>query len=76
MIAQCKRNSTDSKVGRPTIQQFKGVIEEQNAMRGYIVATSAFTEEAIDSAELSDERLQSISAALAAIFPKAGLTGA
>jgi len=55
MIAQCKRNSTDNKVGRPTIQQFKGVIEEQSALRGYIVTTSTFTEEAIDSAQLSDK---------------------
>jgi restriction system protein len=55
MIAQCKRNSADNKVGRPTIQQFKGVIEEQNALGGYIVTTSTFTEEAIDSAELSDK---------------------
>jgi restriction system protein len=55
MIAQCNRNSTDNKVGRPTIQQFKGVIEEQNALRGYIVTTPKFTEEAIQSAELSDK---------------------
>ncbi|KJC38446.1 restriction system protein [Bradyrhizobium sp. LTSP849] len=54
MVIQCKRNSTDNKVGRPTIQQFKGVIEEQGAFRGYIVTTAAFTEEAIESAELSD----------------------
>jgi HJR/Mrr/RecB family endonuclease len=55
MITQCKRNATDNKVGRPTVQQFKGVIEEQKARRGYIVTTSAFTEEAIESAELSDK---------------------
>jgi Restriction endonuclease len=55
MIVQCKRNSTDNKVGRPTIRQFKGVIEEQNALRGYIVTTSTFTEEAIESAELSNK---------------------
>jgi restriction system protein len=55
MITQCKRNSTNNKVGRPTIQQFKGVIEEQNALRGYIVTTSTFTEEAMASAELSDK---------------------
>jgi restriction system protein len=55
MIIQCKRNSTDNKVGRPTIQQFKGVIEEQNALRGYVVTTSTFTEDAIESAELSDK---------------------
>ena len=47
IITQCKRNATDNKVGRPTIQQFKGVIEEQNALRGYVVTTSTFTEEAI-----------------------------
>jgi len=55
MITQCKRNSTDNKIGRPTIQQFKGVIEEQNALRGYVVTTSTFTEEAIQSAELSEK---------------------
>jgi restriction system protein len=53
MIVQCKRNVTENKVGRPTIQQFKGVVEEQNALRGYVVTTSAFTEEAIESAQLS-----------------------
>jgi Restriction endonuclease len=55
MIIQCKRNSIENKVGRPTIQQFKGVIEEQNALRGYIVTTSTFTQEAKESAELSDK---------------------
>ncbi len=55
MIVQCKRNATRNKVGRPTVQQFKGVIEEQNALRGYIVTTSEFTEEAIQSAQLSDK---------------------
>jgi restriction system protein len=55
MITQCKRNSTDNKVGRPTIQQFKGVVEEQSALRGYVVTTSTFTEEAIQSAELSEK---------------------
>jgi restriction system protein len=55
MIVQCKRNATANKVGRPTIQQFKGVVEEQNAHRGYVVTTSAFTEEAIESAVLTSK---------------------
>ncbi|MEY2525220.1 MAG: restriction system protein, partial [Ilumatobacteraceae bacterium] len=55
MIVQCKRNSSDNKVGRPTIQQFKGVIEEQKALCGYVVTTSAFTDEAMESAQLSDK---------------------
>jgi len=55
MIVQCKRNATENKVGRPTIQQFKGVIEEQSALRGYVVTTSTFTEEAMESAQLSDK---------------------
>jgi restriction endonuclease Mrr len=38
-----------------TVQQFKGVVEEQNALRGYIVTTSTFTEEAMQFAELSDK---------------------
>jgi restriction system protein len=55
IIVQCKRNSIANKVGRPTIQQFKGVAEEQNAHRGYVVTTSAFTEEAIESAALTSK---------------------
>ena len=55
IVVQCKRNSADNKVGRPTIQQFKGVLEEQDALRGYIVTTSTFTDEAIASAALSDK---------------------
>jgi HJR/Mrr/RecB family endonuclease len=55
MIVQCKRNATAKKVGRPTIRQFKGVVEEQNAHRGYVVTTSAFTEEAIESAVLTSK---------------------
>jgi restriction system protein len=55
IIVQCKRNSTTNRVGRPTIQQFKGIAEEQNAHRGYIITTSAFTEEAIESAALTSK---------------------
>jgi HJR/Mrr/RecB family endonuclease len=55
VVVQCKRNSTDNKVGRPTVQQFKGVIEEQNALRGYVVTTSTFTEEAKESAGMSEK---------------------
>ena len=55
LIVQCKRNAPTNKVSRPVIQQFKGVVEEQNALRGYVVTTSTFTEEAIQSARLSDK---------------------
>lgn len=55
VVVQCKRNSTENKVGRPTIQQFKGVVEEQNAYRGYVITTSSFTEEAIASAALASK---------------------
>ena len=55
MIVQCKRNASDNKVGRPTVQQFKGVLEEQGAFRGYLVTTSSFTDEAIESARLSEK---------------------
>ncbi|WP_375781062.1 restriction endonuclease [Bradyrhizobium sp. ma5] len=55
IIVQCKRNSSANRVGRPTIQQFKGVIEEQGALRGYVVSTSTFTEEAKESAVLSEK---------------------
>jgi restriction system protein len=53
IIVQCKRNSSANKVGRPIIQQFKGVAEEQNAHRGYVITTSTFTEDAIESASLT-----------------------
>jgi restriction system protein len=55
IIIQCKRNATTNKVGRPIIQQFKGVAEEQSAHRGYIITTSEFTEDAIESAALTDK---------------------
>jgi restriction system protein len=54
VIVQCKRYSEDNAVGRPAIQQFKGVIEEQRAFRGYFVTTSRFTGEAAESAAKSD----------------------
>jgi restriction endonuclease Mrr len=41
-------------VGRPVVQQFKGVIEEQKAYRGYILTTSRFTDEAKSSAQQND----------------------
>ncbi|MEZ6127833.1 MAG: restriction endonuclease [Planctomycetaceae bacterium] len=53
VVVQCKRNSVDNPVGRPVVQQFKGVIEEQAAIRGYIVTTGRFTSEARSSAECS-----------------------
>ena len=55
IIVQCKRNSTENKVGSPTIQQFKGVVEEQDAYRGYVITTSTFTEGAIASAALTSK---------------------
>ncbi len=55
LIVQCKRNSEQNKVGRPVVQQFKGVVEEQRALWGYIVTTSRFTTEAKESANLSDK---------------------
>ncbi|HEY0331148.1 MAG TPA: restriction endonuclease [Rhodopseudomonas sp.] len=55
LIIECKRNSGQNKVGRPIIQQFKGVAEEQNALRGYVVTTSSFTDEAIQSASLTEK---------------------
>ncbi len=55
IIVQCKRNAPDNRIGRPTIQQFKGVIEEQNAHRGYVVTNATFTDEAIESAALYEK---------------------
>ena len=55
IVVQCKRNALDNLVGRPVVQQFKGVVEENNAYRGYIVTSSSFTREAIESAKLNDK---------------------
>ena len=54
IVVQCKRYSAEHPVGRPAIQQFKGVIEEQQAFRGYVVTTSRFTDEARESANQSE----------------------
>jgi len=42
-------------VGRPVIQQFKGVIEENSTYKSYVVTTSGFIKEAIDSATKNDQ---------------------
>ena len=54
IVVQCKRFAEHNTVGRPVVQQFKGVIEENQAWRGYVVTTSSFTHEAKDSAGLND----------------------
>lgn len=55
ILVQCKRHGRTNFIGRPAIQQLKGVIEENEAWRGYIVTTSKFTQNAIDSAASSDQ---------------------
>lgn len=55
IIVQCKRYAPEHRIGRPAVQQFKGVAEEQGAWRGYLVTTSDFTEEAAVSAALNDK---------------------
>lgn len=55
IAVQCKRYALDNPVGRPAIQQMKGVVEEQKALRAYIVTTSRFTNEAIESAAKSSK---------------------
>lgn len=54
IVVQCKRYAPENAVGRPTVQQFKGVVEENQAWRGYVVTTSRFTAEAVESAEKND----------------------
>ncbi len=55
IVVQCKRYALDQTVGRPTVQQFKGVVEENDAWKGFIVCTSRFTSEAVESAKLNDK---------------------
>lgn len=40
---------------KATVQQFKGVSEEQEAYHGFIVTTSSFNEEAIHSAAMTEK---------------------
>jgi restriction system protein len=55
IVVQCKRYAVDQAVGRPTVQQFKGVVEENDAWKGFVVCTSRFTSEAIESAKRNDK---------------------
>lgn len=50
LVVQCKRYAEDHPVGRPMVQQLKGVVEETGAFRGYLVTTSRFSREAQKSA--------------------------
>lgn len=54
VVVQCKRYALDNPVGRPEVQQFKGVLEEQRAYRGYFVTTCRFTAGASESAGKND----------------------
>jgi restriction system protein len=55
IVVQCKRYAKNHAIGRPLVQQFKGVVEEQNAWKGFVVCTSRFTTEARESALLNDK---------------------
>ncbi len=54
IVVQCKRYAEENSVGRPTVQQFKGVVEENAAWRGFVVTTGYFTREAVESASKND----------------------
>lgn len=55
VVVQCKRNATGNMVGRPTVQQLRGVVAEHDAVRGYLVTTSRFSDKARHSARMSDQ---------------------
>lgn len=57
VVVQCKRNAPGNPVGRPIVQQLKGVVEENQAWCGIIVTTSSFTEEAKGSSSKSERIL-------------------
>lgn len=73
IIVQCKRYASDNVVGRPTVQQFKGVIEENDAWQGYIVTTSYFSQEAKDSA-LKNNKIKLIDMNALISWHNSGLT--
>lgn len=55
IVVQCKRYAPDHPIDRPTIQQLRGVVDENNAWRGYLVTTSRFTSPAIECAAATDK---------------------
>lgn len=55
IVVQCKRYSPGKLVGSPAVQQFKGVIEENDALRGYLITTSGFSTAAGQSADCSQK---------------------
>ena len=55
IVVQCKRYSPGKLIGSPAVQQFKGVIEENDALRGYLVTTSGFSAAAGQSASCSQK---------------------
>ncbi|MGH8477655.1 MAG: restriction endonuclease [Methylococcales bacterium] len=57
ILVQCKRYAPRNTVGRPDIQQFKGVLEENEADLGVFVTTSTFTGQAVESAGKSSKLL-------------------
>lgn len=72
IVVQCKRFAMDHSVGRPDVQQFKGVVHENGAWRGYFVTTSRFTADAARSAR-ADERLRLIDGPALASWHKSGV---
>ncbi len=55
IVVQCKRYVPDNPIDRPTIQQLRGVVDENHAWRGYLVTTSRFTSPAIECAATTDK---------------------
>ena len=47
IVVQCKRYAGDHKVGRPALMQFKTVMADASAFRGYVVTTSTFSSDAM-----------------------------
>ena len=54
VVVQCKHYAEERAIDRPTVQQLKGVVEENNAWRGYLVTTSSFSKPAQECAALNE----------------------
>jgi len=50
IVVQCNRYAMTNPVGRPALQQFKGVLEENGAWRGFLETTRQFAAAAEESA--------------------------
>ncbi len=58
VVAQCKRNAEDNPSGSPKMREFLGSIAHYDAVYGYFVTTSTFTNDAIEVVHKAGGRIR------------------